>query len=62
MSDLANLMMNTRNQYMRKQMGDDMVNKRTDPYAWMKDAYHTTMLPNQLKTAGPYPQKALLPA
>ena len=62
MSDLANLMMNTRNQYMRKQMGNDMVNKRTDPYAWMKDAYHTPMLPNQPKTAGPYPQKALLPA
>ena len=62
MSDLANLMMNTRNQYMRKQMSDDMVNKRTDPYAWMKDAYHPPMLPNQPKTAGPYPQKALLPA
>tara|TARA_R100000687_G_C6305696_1_gene98061 strand:- start:241 stop:429 length:189 start_codon:yes stop_codon:yes gene_type:complete len=62
MSDLANLMMNTRNQYMRQQMGNDMVNKRTDPYAWMKDAYHTPRMPNQPKTTGPYPQKALLPA
>ena len=62
MSDLANLMMNTRNKYMQQQMSSDMVNKHTDPYAWMKDAYHTPMLPNQPKPAGPYPQKALLPA